>query len=130
MWQSFHAQDLNLSFSAVVPKHFRAVTQIEVAIGSYYPQYLAVIAHDMEQNCGFGSAVPPKNRILPLGGDLPPVWEPLVQRNKQAILRRNKSVKRILLFQVFHRSTKKVEISVVQAVCYCKRNNTRVAANV
>jgi len=31
---------------------------------SYYPQYFAVIAHNTEQQCGFGSA-------------LPPVWEPL-----------------------------------------------------
>jgi len=29
------------------------------AIRSYNPQYFAVIAHNLEQNCGFGSALPP-----------------------------------------------------------------------
>jgi len=38
---------------------------------SYYPQYFAVIAHNTEQHCGFGSALPPKNRILPPGDNLP-----------------------------------------------------------
>ena len=51
----------------VVPKLVRAVTQIKVTIMSYYPQYFAVIAHNTEQHCGFGSALPPKNRILPGG---------------------------------------------------------------
>jgi len=32
----------------------------------------AVIAHNTEQQCGFGLHYPPKNRILPL------VWEPLL----------------------------------------------------
>ena len=52
-----------MSVKPVVPKYFRAVTLIKVAIMSYYPQYFAVIAHNTEQH--FGSAVPPKNRILP-----------------------------------------------------------------
>jgi len=63
--------------SAVVPKLVRVVTQIKVAITSYYPQYFAVSAHNIEQQCGFGSALPLKNRILPPGGNLPSVWEPL-----------------------------------------------------
>jgi len=32
------------------------MTQIEVAIRSYYPQYFAVIVHNIELNSGFGSA--------------------------------------------------------------------------
>jgi len=32
----------------------------------------AVTAHTSEQHCGFGSVLPPKNRLLPLGGNLPP----------------------------------------------------------
>jgi len=62
----------------MVPKLFRAFTQINVAIRSYYPQYFAVIAHNIEQNCGFGSALPllDESHITP-GGILPPVWEPL-----------------------------------------------------
>jgi len=52
----------------VVPKLFRAVTQFEVAIRSYYPQYFAVIAHSIEQNYGFGSALPPEeSHITPRG---------------------------------------------------------------
>jgi len=43
----------------VVPKLVRAVTQIKVAIVSYYPYYFAVIAHNTEQYYGFGSALPP-----------------------------------------------------------------------
>jgi len=73
------------AFKAVVPKLFRAVTQIKIAIRSYYPQYFAVIAHNIEQNCGFGSALSPEqshyplnNRTLPLGSNLPPAWEPLI----------------------------------------------------
>jgi len=31
-----------------------------VAIMSYYPQCFAVIAHNTEQQCGFGSALPPE----------------------------------------------------------------------
>ena len=38
----------------------------------------AVIARNTEQQCAFGSALPPENRILPLGGNLPPVWESLI----------------------------------------------------
>jgi len=50
-------------------------TQIKVAMLFSYPQYkfshfiskisFAVIAHNTEQQCGFGFALPPKNRILP-----------------------------------------------------------------
>jgi len=61
-------------YKAVVPKLFRAVTpQIEVAIRSYYPQYFAVIAHNIEENCGLVPHYPPKNRILPLGVIYPQV---------------------------------------------------------
>jgi len=52
----------------VVPKPFRAVTQIKVAIRSYYPQYFAVIAHNIEQNCGFGSALTPEELHITPGG--------------------------------------------------------------
>ena len=72
----------------MVPKLVRAVTQIKVLIMSYYyPQKIfshfrsksiAVITHNTDQQCDFGSpAYPPKNRILSPGGNLPPVWEPL-----------------------------------------------------
>ena len=44
---------------------------------SYYPQYFQVIARNTEQHCGFDSALPLKNSILPPGGNLPPVWQPL-----------------------------------------------------
>jgi len=53
---------------AVVPKLFRVVTQIEVAIRSYYPQYCAVITHNIEQSCGFGSAFPPEESDITPGG--------------------------------------------------------------
>jgi len=55
--------DSFISVKPVVPKYFRAVTLIKVAIMSYYPQYFAVIAHNTEQH--FGSAVPPKSGVLP-----------------------------------------------------------------
>ena len=62
---------------------------------------------------------PSKNRILPPGGDLPPVWEPLVQsfkhealclvsdgvlpdrmdRKEEGVLRRQPVITRIDLFQ-------------------------------
>jgi len=42
------------------------MTQIKVAIMSYYPQHFAVIAHNVEQFCGFGSALPPEqSQITP-----------------------------------------------------------------
>ena len=34
---------------------------------------------EQEQHCSFGSALPLKNRILYLKGNLPPVWEPMLQ---------------------------------------------------
>jgi len=55
----------------VVPKLVRAVTQIKVAIMSYYPQYFAVIAHNTEQHCGFGSALPPEESHITLTGNFP-----------------------------------------------------------
>jgi len=61
----------------VVPKLFRTVTQIKVAIRFYYPQYLAVIAHNIEQNCGLDSVLPREESHIALGGNLPPVWEPM-----------------------------------------------------
>jgi len=67
----------NRSHSPVVPKLFQAVTQIEVEIRSYYPQYIAVIPHNIEQNCSFGSALSPEESHITPGGNLPPVWEPL-----------------------------------------------------
>jgi len=38
----------------------------------------AVIAHNTEQQCGLVLRYPLINRILPLGDNVPPVWEPLV----------------------------------------------------
>jgi len=64
--------------NAVVPKLVRAVTQIKVAIMSYYPQYFAVIAHNIGEYCGFGSTLPFEESHITPGGNLPPVWEPLV----------------------------------------------------
>ena len=61
----------------MVPKLVRAVTQIKAAIMSYYPQYFAVIAHNIEHHCDFGSALPPEELHIIPGGNLPPVWEPL-----------------------------------------------------
>ena len=57
----------------MVPKLFRAVTQIEVAIRSYYPQYFAMITHNIEQNGGFGSALPTEELNITPGGNLPPL---------------------------------------------------------
>jgi len=48
------------SSSSVVPKSVRAATQIKVAIKPNYPQYFAVITHNIEQHCGFGSTLPLK----------------------------------------------------------------------
>jgi len=45
----------------------RAITEIKVAITSYYPQYFAVIARNTKQHCDFGVKLPPKNWTLPLG---------------------------------------------------------------
>jgi len=49
-------------FNPVVPKLVRAVTEIKVAIMAYrsYPQYFVAIAHNIEQHCDFGSALPPE----------------------------------------------------------------------
>jgi len=48
----------------VVPKLIRAVTQIKVAIMSYYPQYFASVkkatSYNTEQHCGFRSSLPPE----------------------------------------------------------------------
>ena len=52
----------------MVPKFIWAFTQIKVAIMSYYPQYFAVIAHNIEQHCAFGSALPPEKSHIT-------VWE-------------------------------------------------------
>jgi len=52
----------------MVPKLFQAVAQIKVAIRSYYPQYFTVIAHNIEQNCGFGCALSPKESHIMPGG--------------------------------------------------------------
>jgi len=54
------------SSTPVVPKLVRDVTQIKVAIMSHYPQYFAVIAHNTEQHCGFGSVLlPEESHITP-----------------------------------------------------------------
>ena len=45
---------------------------------SYYPQYFAVIAHNTEQHCDFGSALlPEESHITPGGVIYPTLWEPL-----------------------------------------------------
>jgi len=54
-----------ISVKPVVPKHFRAITLIKVAIMTYYSLYFAVIAHSTEQH--FDSAVPPKIAYSPRG---------------------------------------------------------------
>jgi len=64
----------------MVSKLVRAVTQIKVSIMFYYPQDFAMIVHNTEQHCRFGSALPLMNRMLPPGGNLPSVWEPLLRR--------------------------------------------------
>jgi len=52
----------------MVPKLIRAVTQITEAIMSYYPQYFTVIAHNIEQHCSLGFALPPdESRITARG---------------------------------------------------------------
>ena len=38
----------------------------------------AVIAHNTEQHCGFGSALPPQKPHITPGGQFTPVWEPLL----------------------------------------------------
>jgi len=53
---------------SVVPKLVPTVTQIKVVIMSYYPQYFAVIAHNTEQHCGFGSVLPPEESHITPGG--------------------------------------------------------------
>jgi len=52
----------------MVPKPIRAVTLIMVAIIAYYPQYFTVIAHNTEQHCGFGFALPPEESPITPGG--------------------------------------------------------------
>jgi len=37
-----------------------------------------VIAQNVEQHCGFGSALPHEEPHITPGSNLPPVWEPLV----------------------------------------------------
>jgi len=52
----------------MVLKLFRTLTPIKLALMSYYyPQYFAVIAHNTEQHCGFGSAFPPELHITTWG---------------------------------------------------------------
>jgi len=55
----------------MVPNPIRAVTQITVAITSYYPQYFTVIAHCGSLCCGFDFAFPEEWHIAPLWGPLP-----------------------------------------------------------
>jgi len=43
-----------------------------------HPQYFAVIAHNMQQQRGFGSALPPEESHITPGGQFTPIWEPLV----------------------------------------------------
>ena len=65
----------------VVPKLVWAVTQIKATIMSYYPQYFAVIAHNTEQHCDFGSALlPEESHITPGGVIFPTLWEPLSEK--------------------------------------------------
>ena len=64
----FRGSKFFLYSKPVVPKLVRAVTQIKVAIMFYYPQYFAVITHDTEQHCGFGSASPREELHISPGG--------------------------------------------------------------
>jgi len=63
----------SLQSTPVVPKLVRAVTQIKERLCLNYPQYFAVIAHNIEQHCGFVSALPPEESHITPGGDFPPV---------------------------------------------------------
>jgi len=56
---------------AVVPKLVRVVTQSKGASRSYYLQYLAVIAHNIE-HCGFVSALPSEESHITPGGVIYP----------------------------------------------------------
>jgi len=60
-----------LVLSPEVPKLVRAVIQTKVASMFYYPQYLAVIAHNIEKHRGFGSALPPEESHITPEGNLP-----------------------------------------------------------
>ena len=75
MW--WHRLGVAAAGRSVVPKLIRAFTQIKVVIMSYYPQYFTVIAHNAEKIVVLVPRYPPKNRILPPGGNLPTVWESL-----------------------------------------------------
>jgi len=39
---------------------------------SYYPQYFAVVTHNIEQPCDFGSALPPEELHITPGGQFIP----------------------------------------------------------
>jgi len=68
VYQTCPSCDFADSSTSVFPKLVRAVIQIKVAIMSYYSQYFAKIAHNIEQYCGFRSALPPeKLHIIPGG---------------------------------------------------------------
>jgi len=54
--------------TTVVTKLVCIVTQTKVAIMSYYPQYVAVIAYNTKQSCGFGSALPSEESHIIPGG--------------------------------------------------------------
>jgi len=53
----------------VVPKLVRAVSQIKVAIIFCFPERFTAKAHDAEQHCGFGSALPLEESHITLGGN-------------------------------------------------------------
>jgi len=66
----------------VVPKLLPAVTQIKVAIMFLLlSSNSAMIAHNTEQHCGFGSVLPPEESHITPQGNLSPVWEPLHYTN-------------------------------------------------
>jgi len=44
---------------------------------SYYSQYITVVAHNTEQHCGFGPALPTKESHITLGCNLSSLWQPL-----------------------------------------------------
>jgi len=83
----------------VVPKLVRAVTQIKVAIMSYYAQYFAVIAHNTEQHRGFGSALPPEESHITTKGVIYPHfmnhWSKLVHFNVFTVVPRWQHLKNL-----------------------------------
>ena len=86
------------------PKLVQAITQIKVVIMSYYPQYLAVIAHNIEQHCCIGLALPPEGLPLPKGVIYPQFenhWSSPVFSNRGAIYN-TQEWHELIYFSIYH----------------------------